>query len=124
MGVEAGDIAPLVADLARARRGEAGDGPQGGRFSRPVSSEQRDYFAFSDAERQAVEDMAQPVEPVDALDLEDHAATPPRYARRTCGLRWISASVPSAINLPKCMTEIRSDTLMMMSILCSISTMV
>src|SRR5882672_3942217 len=124
MGVEAGDIAPLVADLAHARRGEAGDGPQGGGFSRAVSSQQRHDFAFGDAEREAMEDMAQPVEAVDAPDLEDHAATPPRYARRTSGLRWISAGVPCAIRLPKCMTEIRSDTLMMMSILCSISTMV
>src|SRR5256885_7550893 len=124
MGVEAGDIAPLVADFARARRGEAGDRAQSGGFSRPVSSEQRDDLAFGHTERKAVKDMADPVEGVDAPDLEDHAATPPRYARRTSGLRWISAGVPRAITLPKCMTEIRSDTLMMMSILCSISTMV
>src|SRR5216684_8225026 len=124
MGVEAGDIAPLVADLARARRGEAGDGPQSGGFSRAVATQERHDLAFGDAEREAVKDMTEPVEGVDALDLEDHAATPPRYARRTSGLRWISVGVPCAIRLPKCMTEIRSDTLMMMSILCSISTMV
>src|SRR6267143_136882 len=124
MGVEAGDIAPLVADLARARRRKAGDGPQRGGFSRAVAAQERHDLAFGHVEGQAGEDMAETVEGVDALDLEDHAATPPRYARRTSGLRCISAGVPCAITLPKCMTEIRSDTLMMMSILCSISTMV
>src|SRR5438445_4855317 len=124
VGVEAGDVPALVADLARARGREPGDRAQGGRLSRAVAAEERHDLAFGQVERQAVKNMAEAVEGIDVPYLEDHAATPPRYARRTSGSRWISPGVPSAIRPPKCMTEMRSETLMMMSILCSISTMV
>src|SRR5438132_7855882 len=69
------------------RSGEAGDRTQGGRFSRAVSSEQRDHFAFCDGERQTVEDMAEAVVGLDAPDLEDHAATPPRSEEHTSELQ-------------------------------------
>src|SRR5882672_8547216 len=121
---EAGDVAPLVADFARARRREAGDRAQRGGFSGAIAAEEGDDLAFGEIQRQPVQDMAEAVERIDALDLEDHAATPPKYARRTSGFFWISAGEPCAIRLPKCITEMRSETLMMMSILCSISTMV
>ena len=43
-----------------------------------VAAEQGDDLALGHAERQAVQDMAEPVEGVDVFDFEDQAATPPR----------------------------------------------
>ena len=124
VGIQPGDVAALVENLALLRRREAGDAAQRRGLAGAVATEERDDLAFGHAQRQAVKDVAEAVVGVDAFDFEDQAATPPRYARRTSGFFWISSGVPSAIRLPKCITEMRSETLMMMSILCSMSTIV
>jgi cytochrome oxidase Cu insertion factor (SCO1/SenC/PrrC family) len=78
MRVEAGDVAAFVADGALARRGEAADRAQRRRLAGAVAAEQGDDFPLADAERQTVQDVAQPVERINILYLENQAATPPR----------------------------------------------
>src|SRR5437763_17192755 len=109
MRIEPGDVAALVAHRAFARRRESGDRAQRRRLAGAVAAEKRHHLALGDAEREPMQDVAEAIERIDRVELEDHAATPPRYARRTSGLRWLSAGVPSAISAPKCITEMRSE---------------
>ena len=43
-----------------------------------LMQQERDRLALGDGQEQAVQDVAEAVVGVDALDVEDHAATPPR----------------------------------------------
>ena len=78
MRIESGDVAALVAHRAFARRREAADRAQRGRLAGAVAAEKRHHLALGDAERESVQDVAEAVEGVDRVELEDHAATPPR----------------------------------------------
>ena len=78
MRSQAGDAAALVADLARAWRREAGDRAKRGGLSGTVAAEEGDDLAFGEVQRHPVQDVAETVERIDIVDLENHAATPPR----------------------------------------------
>src|SRR4029450_8527986 len=122
---ETRDIVSLVDDLAVPGRREAGDGAERRGLARSVAPQERHHLAFVHPEREAMEDMPDPVVGVDPADLEDHGAgMPPREARRTSAFRRISTWLPSAITLPTCITEMRSDMLITTSILCSMSRIV